>query len=50
MSLIGSEGFVRDRVAAMKESGVTTLNIAPFEATHEDRVKLIEQIKEIAAS
>ncbi|MEU7854772.1 LLM class F420-dependent oxidoreductase [Nonomuraea sp. NPDC049141] len=49
MSLIGSEGFVRDRVAAMKESGVTTLNIAPFGATHEDRVKLIEQIKEIAS-
>ena len=49
MSLIGSEGFVRDRVAAMKESGVTTLNIAPFGATHEDRVKLIEKIKEIAS-
>ncbi|MEV0344337.1 LLM class F420-dependent oxidoreductase [Nonomuraea sp. NPDC050680] len=49
MSLIGSDGFVRDRVAAMKESGVTTLNIAPFGATHEDRVKLIERIKEIAA-
>ncbi|MBT2228774.1 LLM class F420-dependent oxidoreductase [Nonomuraea sp. NEAU-A123] len=49
MSLIGSEGFVRDRVAAMKESGVTTLNVAPFGATHEDRVKLIEKIKEIAS-
>ncbi|MFI7144702.1 LLM class F420-dependent oxidoreductase [Nonomuraea sp. NPDC050022] len=49
MSLIGSDGFVRDRVAAMKESGVTTLNIAPFGATHEDRVKLIERIKEIAS-
>ncbi|MEU8144044.1 LLM class F420-dependent oxidoreductase [Nonomuraea sp. NPDC048901] len=49
MSLIGSDGFVRDRVAAMKESGVTTLNIAPFGATHEERVKLIERIKEIAS-
>ncbi|GAA3699765.1 LLM class F420-dependent oxidoreductase [Nonomuraea antimicrobica] len=49
MSLVGSEGFVRDRVQAMRESGVTTLNVTPFGRTHEDRVRLIEQIKEIAA-
>ncbi|MET8865920.1 LLM class F420-dependent oxidoreductase [Nonomuraea sp. NPDC004580] len=48
-SLIGSEGFVRDRVRALKESGVTTLNVAPIAKTHEDRVRLIEQIKEIVA-
>jgi F420-dependent oxidoreductase-like protein len=48
MSLIGSEGFVRDRVAAMKESGVTTINVSPFGRTHEERVRLIETIKEIA--
>ncbi|MEV5555892.1 LLM class F420-dependent oxidoreductase [Nonomuraea wenchangensis] len=47
-SLIGSEGFVRDRVQAFKESGVTTLNVAPLGRTHEERVRLIEQIKEIA--
>ena len=33
----------------MKESGVTTLNITPLGATHEERVKLIEKIKEIAS-
>ncbi|MFG2072710.1 probable F420-dependent oxidoreductase, Rv3520c family [Nonomuraea maritima] len=49
-SLIGSEGFVRDRVQALKESGVTTLNVAPLGRTHEERVKLIEKIKEIAAA
>ncbi len=49
MSLVGSEGFVRDRVAAMKESGVTTLNVTPFGRTHEERLRLIEKIKEIAA-
>jgi F420-dependent oxidoreductase-like protein len=49
MSLIGSEGFVRDRVAAMKESGVTTLNVMPFGKTHEERVRLIERIKDIAS-
>ncbi|MER6001811.1 LLM class F420-dependent oxidoreductase [Nonomuraea angiospora] len=47
MSLIGSEGFVRDRVQAMKESGVTTLNVAPLGRTHEERVRLIELIKDI---
>ncbi|MFG3440466.1 LLM class F420-dependent oxidoreductase [Nonomuraea sp. NPDC047897] len=49
MSLIGSEGFVRDRVLAMKESGVTTLNVAPLGRTHEERIRLIELIKEIAS-
>ncbi|WP_062444093.1 LLM class F420-dependent oxidoreductase [Herbidospora daliensis] len=48
MSLIGSEGFVRDRLAAMKESGVTTINVTPVGATHEDRVRLIEKVKELA--
>ncbi|MDP4506395.1 MULTISPECIES: LLM class F420-dependent oxidoreductase [unclassified Nonomuraea] len=48
MSLIGSEAFVRDRVQALKESGVTTLNVTPLGRTHEDRVRLIETIKEIA--
>ncbi|MFB4274933.1 MULTISPECIES: LLM class F420-dependent oxidoreductase [unclassified Nonomuraea] len=48
MSLVGSEGFVRDRVQAMKESGVTTLNVTPLGRTHEERVRLIETIKEIA--
>ncbi|MEV0616072.1 LLM class F420-dependent oxidoreductase [Nonomuraea sp. NPDC050404] len=49
MSLVGSEGFVRDRVQAMKESGVTTLNVTPLGRTHEERVRLIEKIKEIAS-
>ncbi|MGR6921557.1 LLM class F420-dependent oxidoreductase [[Actinomadura] parvosata] len=49
MSLIGSEGYVRDRVQAMKESGVTTLNVTPIAGTHEERLRLIEKIKEFAA-
>ncbi|MEO3871584.1 LLM class F420-dependent oxidoreductase [Nonomuraea sp. B12E4] len=49
MSLVGSEGFVRDRVRAMRESGVTTLNVTPLGRTHEERIRLIEKIKEIAA-
>ncbi|MFE3447937.1 LLM class F420-dependent oxidoreductase [Nonomuraea sp. NPDC059194] len=49
MSLIGTEGFVRDRVQAMKESGVTTLNVTPMGRTHEERIRLLEKVKELAA-
>ncbi|MFC6084975.1 LLM class F420-dependent oxidoreductase [Sphaerisporangium aureirubrum] len=48
-SLVGSEGFVRDRIAALKDSGVTTLNVAPIARDHAGRVRLIERIKELAA-
>ncbi|WP_084956682.1 LLM class F420-dependent oxidoreductase [Thermoactinospora rubra] len=47
MSLIGSEGFVRDRLQAMRESGVTTLNVTPLAPTHEQRVRLIEKVREL---
>ena len=29
MSLIGDAGFVKDRIAAYRESGVTVLNVQP---------------------
>jgi F420-dependent oxidoreductase-like protein len=48
VSLIGPKSFVAERVAAMRESGVTTLNVAPMASTHAERVALIEQIKELA--
>ena len=48
VSLIGPKSFVAERVAAMRESGVTTLNVAPMAATHAERVGLVEQIKELA--
>lgn len=46
-SLIGPEGFVRDRLAALRESGVTTLNVTPIAADHESRVGLIARIAEL---
>ena len=49
VSLIGPRSYVTERVAAMKESGVTTLNVAPLAATHEERIALIEQIRDLAA-
>ena len=48
-SLIGPRSYVAERVAAFRESGVTTLNVAPLGRTHADRVALIEQIRDLAA-
>src|SRR3546814_274737 len=42
MTLCGSEGYVKERIAAYKESGVTVLNVTPIGP---DPVKLIEQVK-----
>ena len=47
-SLIGPRSLVAERVAAMRESGVTTLNVAPLARTHAERVALIEQIRDLA--
>jgi F420-dependent oxidoreductase-like protein len=47
-SLIGPRSLVAERIAAMREAGVTTLNVAPLAGTHADRVALIEQIRELA--
>ncbi len=49
ISLIGPESRVAERVAALRESGVTTLNVAPLASTHADRVRLIERIRDLAA-
>lgn len=45
--LIGSPGFVKERVAAFREAGVTVLNVVPLAATPGERVKLIEQLREL---
>ncbi len=48
VSLIGPKSYVAERVAAMRESGVTTLNVAPMGSTHSERIALIEQIRDLA--
>jgi len=48
-SLVGPASLVAERVAAMRESGVTTLNVTPLAGTHAERVALIEKIRELAA-
>jgi F420-dependent oxidoreductase-like protein len=47
-TLIGPESYVRERLAAYREAGVTTLNLTPLAPTHEARVRLIEQVRSLA--
>ena len=48
-SLIGPEGYVRERLAAFRAAGATTLTVTPLGGTHADRVRLIERAAELAA-
>jgi len=41
-NLVGPEGYVKERIAAYKEAGVTVLNVTPFDA---DQPTLIEKVK-----
>jgi F420-dependent oxidoreductase-like protein len=49
VSLIGTAEWVRSRVKAYKDNGVTTLNAHPISPSPEARVRMIEQLKEFAA-
>jgi F420-dependent oxidoreductase-like protein len=48
-SLVGPEGHIRERLAALKEAGVTTLNVTPIAPSHAERVHLIERIRDLAS-
>ena len=45
ISLIGPESYVRERIAAFAEAGVTTLTVTPLAADAAGRVRLIEQVR-----
>ncbi len=47
-NLIGPASYVKERIAAYAETGATTLMVTPFGNDHHDRVRLIEQVKELA--
>src|SRR5580658_4126222 len=49
ISLIGPAGYVAERLAVFRESGVTTLNVTPLAPTHEGRVRLIEQVRALSS-
>jgi F420-dependent oxidoreductase-like protein len=46
-SLVGPEGFVRDQLHALKESGVTSLNVGFLGTTSEERVKHCDALKNL---
>ena len=47
-SLIGPESHVRERLAAYRDAGVTTLLVTPLAPTHEARVALIDRVRTLA--
>jgi F420-dependent oxidoreductase-like protein len=47
-SLIGPHGYVKERLEAYREAGVTTLNVTALSPTHERRVKDIETLRALA--
>jgi F420-dependent oxidoreductase-like protein len=46
-SLIGPEGWVRERLAILKEAGVTTLRVDPLAADKRGRLALIERLRQL---
>ena len=46
-SLIGPEGFVRDRLYALRESGVSALNIGLMGQTRQERVGACEKLRNL---
>src|SRR3984957_10541706 len=46
-SLIGPLGYVKERLAAYREAGVTTLNVTALGASHAHRVKDIETVRDL---
>jgi F420-dependent oxidoreductase-like protein len=47
ISLVGSEGHVRERIAAFAEAGVNVLSVQPIAEDHAGVVRQFEQIKQI---
>ena len=48
-SLVGSVGFVSDRLAELKEAGVNSLNVTLAGETVSDRVKTLDQLRQLIA-
>ena len=46
-SLVGSDGFVRDRLQVLRECGVTSLNVAFLGSTTEERVKNCDALRNL---
>ncbi|EFV14289.2 hypothetical protein HMPREF9336_00860 [Segniliparus rugosus ATCC BAA-974] len=47
ISLIGPKSFVAERVAAFREAGVTTINVAPLAEDTAGRIQQVEALREL---
>jgi hypothetical protein len=45
VSLIGPRGFVKERVAAYAEAGVTTLLVHPLTGDRRESVRFVEELQ-----
>jgi len=45
ISLIGPAGYVKERIAAFAEAGVTTINVAPLTFDAKERLQMVEQLR-----
>ena len=48
VSLIGDESRIKDRLRAMAETGVTTINATPLSPAYDDRLATIRKLRELA--
>jgi alkanesulfonate monooxygenase SsuD/methylene tetrahydromethanopterin reductase-like flavin-dependent oxidoreductase (luciferase family) len=46
-TLIGPDGFVRDRLAALKDAGVNALNVGFVGRTRDDRIRYCEKLRNL---
>jgi F420-dependent oxidoreductase-like protein len=46
-ALIGPRSYVAERLEALAESGVTTLNVTPLAPAHSERVAAIEELRDL---
>jgi len=46
-TLIGPESFVKERLSALKESGVTTLNVMLVGNTTQERVQTLDKLRNL---
>jgi F420-dependent oxidoreductase-like protein len=46
-SLIGPAGYIAERLAALREAGVTTLNVTPLAPTLAERVTAVEKVRDL---
>lgn len=47
ISLIGPESFVREQLAELAKVGVSTLMVSPLAATHVERLRLLERLRNL---